>query len=148
MGRAKIILVYSWFFIAIFGSIMLAVSLKVAFFIAIFSISCGIVVVALSAKRQESTAGIERLIRLSTWLEKGLSYRSIQIITHLILMPIVLLQKLGCRVFNKRYEHHFGDIMLRPVDEVMEEYHAAVILFPYAVMATVGLVILLISRNG
>lgn len=148
MNRAKLILMYGWLTIAIFGSIIATVSLKAALIIAVFSISCGTLVVAIGAKRKETTAGIERLIALSKLVEKGLNYRPVRAITHLIFIPLVFLQKLGYCIFNKRYQYRFSDMMLRPFDEVTEEYYAAVIIFPYAVMFTLGLVLLLVSRNG
>jgi hypothetical protein len=148
MNRAKLILLYGWLIIAMFGSIVIATSFKAAIFLAMFCITCGILVVALSAKCKESTADIERLVRLSKWLETGLSFRFVRVVTHLLMIPLVLLQKLGCRIFNKRYQYHFGDIVLRPVGEMTEEFHTAVIIFPYAVVATVGFVLLLISHKG
>lgn len=148
MDRAKLILVYGWLFFATFGSIAIATSLNVAFFLTIFSLSCSILVVVIGAKRKESTAGIERLITLSKWLEKGLSSRTGQVIASLIWIPFVPLQKLGCHIFNYRYQYRFGAGVLRPLAEVTQEYHAAVIIFPYAVVVTMGLVILLIRRNG
>lgn len=148
MGRAKLILLYGWLFFATFGSITIATSLNVAFFLTIFSLGCSILVVVIGAKRTESTAGIERLITLSKWLEKGLSYRAGQVIASLIWIPLVPLQKLGCHIFIKHYQYRFGEVVLRTFNEVTQKYHAAVIIFPYAVMVTTGLVILLISHNG
>jgi hypothetical protein len=147
MNGAKQSSLYLWSFIALFGSVALVMSLKETILLVVVCLSCAIFVVVISEKRKESTAGVERLIRLSQWLETALSFRLIRVTMRLLLLPLVLLQKLGCCLFNQRYQYHFDDIMLRPDDKLTEAFHTAVIIFPYAVVATVGFVFLLIGQK-